>query len=138
MLYKVEAHTIFRLHVGLGFIKVGILPKENIQQVDFALSVYSETGFNGYRLSQEFKHTFAGADEENPKPVVDFVGPFGSAHTLIKPNKIGVYDSMQFHPVLSSNPALTKYFWVLLVFGASLLAVPSVRDLNKKRAEGQA
>ena len=39
--------------------KVGIIPKENIQQVDFAFNIYGTTGYEGYKLSQEFKQTFA-------------------------------------------------------------------------------
>jgi uncharacterized protein (DUF2235 family) len=51
------AHTA-RVVAGMIY-KVGILPKENIQQVDFAFNVYGTTGYHGYKLSREFKETFA-------------------------------------------------------------------------------
>lgn len=39
--------------------KVGLLPADNIQQVNFAFSVYQMTGDKGRELSREFKKTFA-------------------------------------------------------------------------------
>jgi hypothetical protein len=46
------------MHVGLGFIKIGILPSDNTQQVDLAFSLYSDIGFRGNSLSHGFKRAF--------------------------------------------------------------------------------
>ncbi|KAF8623792.1 hypothetical protein AX17_007295 [Amanita inopinata Kibby_2008] len=51
------AHTA-RVIAGMLY-KVGILPRHNIEQVDFAFNIYSTTGYKGYLLSKEFKETFA-------------------------------------------------------------------------------
>lgn len=36
-------------------MKVGLLPKESVQQVDFAFDVYMTTGHDGDELSRDFK-----------------------------------------------------------------------------------
>ena len=63
MVYKVRP-TLLSLvcrDTSIFFFKVGILPKENIQQVDFAFHIYTTTGYQGFKLSREFKLTFAYA-----------------------------------------------------------------------------
>ncbi|KAF8335121.1 hypothetical protein F5887DRAFT_989621 [Amanita rubescens] len=60
------AHTA-RVLAGMIY-KVGILPRENLQQVDFAFNLYMTTGLHGYELSREFKLTFAS------DVCIDFVG----------------------------------------------------------------
>lgn len=42
-------------------MKVGLLPKESVQQVDFAFDVYMTTGHDGDELSRDFKKSFAYA-----------------------------------------------------------------------------
>lgn len=39
--------------------QVGLLPMDNIEQLDFAFSIYQTTGRRGVLLSSEFKETFA-------------------------------------------------------------------------------
>lgn len=42
-------------------MEVGLLPKESVQQVDFAFDTYMTTGNEGYKLSRGFKKSFAYA-----------------------------------------------------------------------------
>ncbi|KAF8630027.1 hypothetical protein AX15_003142 [Amanita polypyramis BW_CC] len=87
------AHTA-RVVAGMLY-KVGILPKENIQQVDFAFSIYSITGLQGYKLSQEFKKTFASSVD------IEFVGVWDTV------SSVGIVP--QSHPYTSINYAVKVF-----------------------------
>ncbi|KAF8797697.1 hypothetical protein BYT27DRAFT_7152322 [Phlegmacium glaucopus] len=66
---------IARAVMGMLY-KVGILPPDNFQQIDFAFSVYQMTGDEGRDLSREFKRTFAF-------PVtVEFVGVWDTVSSV--------------------------------------------------------
>ncbi|KAK2467677.1 hypothetical protein APHAL10511_000532 [Amanita phalloides] len=87
------AHTA-RVVAGMLY-KIGIIPKENIQQVDFAFNIYGTTGYAGYKLSREFKQTFAS-------PVsVDFVGVWDTV------SSVGLIPQM--HPYTSINYAVKTF-----------------------------
>ncbi|KAF8630318.1 hypothetical protein AX15_002991 [Amanita polypyramis BW_CC] len=87
------AHTA-RVVAGMLY-KVGIIPKENMEQVDFAFSVYSTTGYEGYKLSREFKNTFAS-------PVsVEFVGVWDTV------SSVGIIPRV--HPYTSINYAVKTF-----------------------------
>ncbi|KIL60381.1 hypothetical protein M378DRAFT_130749 [Amanita muscaria Koide BX008] len=92
------AHTA-RVVAGMVY-KVGVLPKENIQQVDFAFSIYSTTGYNGYKLSQEFKRTFTPASAYH-QVSVDFVGVWDTV------SSVGIIPKV--HPYTSVNYAVKKF-----------------------------
>ncbi|KAF8332492.1 hypothetical protein F5887DRAFT_45647 [Amanita rubescens] len=81
------AHTA-RVVSGMIY-KVGILPKENFQQVDFAFNTYMTTGYQGYKLSREFKLTFASHVD------IDFVGVWDTV------SSVGIIP--QTHPYTSMN-----------------------------------
>lgn len=53
------SHDLIHSLQHLLSLQVGLLPPDNIQQVDFAFSVYEMTGDKGRDLSREFKKTFA-------------------------------------------------------------------------------
>ncbi|KAM6494616.1 Uncharacterized alpha/beta hydrolase domain (DUF2235) domain containing protein [Amanita muscaria] len=86
------AHTA-RVVAGMVY-KVGVLPKENIQQVDFAFSIYSTTGYNGYKLSQEFKRTFTPATAHQVS--VDFVGVWDTVSSVGIIPKVNPYTSVNY------------------------------------------
>ncbi|KAF8326159.1 hypothetical protein F5887DRAFT_1139000 [Amanita rubescens] len=81
------AHTA-RVVAGMIY-KVGILPRENLQQVDFAFNIYMTTGYQGYKLSREFKLTFASHVD------IDFVGVWDTV------SSVGLIP--QTHPYTSIN-----------------------------------
>ncbi|KAF8723155.1 hypothetical protein AX14_009515 [Amanita brunnescens Koide BX004] len=81
------AHTA-RVVAGMIY-KVGILPRENLQQVDFAFNIYMTTGYEGYKLSREFKLTFASHVD------IDFVGVWDTV------SSVGIIP--QTHPYTSIN-----------------------------------
>ncbi|KAK2467670.1 hypothetical protein APHAL10511_000525 [Amanita phalloides] len=87
------AHTA-RVVAGMLY-KVGVLPKENIQQVDFAFNIYMTTGYQGYKLSKEFKETFASPAD------IEFVGVWDTV------SSVGIIPQM--HPYTSINYAV-KHF----------------------------
>jgi uncharacterized protein (DUF2235 family) len=91
------AHTA-RVVAGMVY-KVGILPKENIQQVDFAFNVYGSTGHHGYRLGREFKWTFTPT--ASPPVSVDFVGVWDTV------SSVGIVPQM--HPYTSVNYAVKTF-----------------------------
>jgi len=75
--------------------KVGVLPAHNDQQLDFAFTIYQTRGNAGYRLSREFKKTFA-------TPVtVEFVGAWDTV------SSVGIIP--RSHPYTSVNYAV-KHF----------------------------
>ncbi|KAF8797700.1 hypothetical protein BYT27DRAFT_6927925 [Phlegmacium glaucopus] len=83
-----------RVIMGMLY-KVGILPPDNIQQVDFAFSVYQMTGLEGTTLGREFKATFA-------LPVtVEFVGVWDTV------SSVGLIP--RAHPYTSVNYAVRTF-----------------------------
>ncbi|KDR69939.1 hypothetical protein GALMADRAFT_160118 [Galerina marginata CBS 339.88] len=81
------AHTA-QVLAGMLY-KVGLLPPDNDQQVDFAFSVYQTTGPHGIELSKEFKRTFA------IPVVVEFLGVWDTVAS------VGIIP--QSHPYTSVN-----------------------------------
>lgn len=60
MIYKVRRTHCFESDgVHLTSFKVGILAKDNIDHVHFAFDTYMTTGYEGYKLSRDFKQNFA-------------------------------------------------------------------------------
>ncbi|KAM6494785.1 Uncharacterized alpha/beta hydrolase domain (DUF2235) domain containing protein [Amanita muscaria] len=77
--------------------KVGILQKNNPQHVDLAFDAFATTGYQGYKISREFKETFSIPNS----PSVDFVGAWDtvtSASTI--PNT---------HPYTAVNYAVKSF-----------------------------
>lgn len=79
--------------------KVGILPKENLQQLDFAFNIYATTGYKGYKLGQDFKRTFSSRWQSNFS--VDFVGVWDT------PSAVGILPSTL--PYTSVNYSVKKF-----------------------------
>lgn len=83
-----------RVIMGMLY-KIGILPPDNIQQVDFAFSVYQMTGMEGSTLSREFKATFAMS------VTVEFVGVWDTV------SSVGIIP--RAHPYTSVNYAVKTF-----------------------------
>ena len=59
MIYKVNSPESYIRAWLTALSKVGILRKDNFQQIDFAYNIYMTTGHHGHKISREFKTTFA-------------------------------------------------------------------------------
>ncbi|KAF8687853.1 hypothetical protein AX14_003639 [Amanita brunnescens Koide BX004] len=81
------AHTA-RVLAGMIY-KVGIVRKDNFQQIDFAYNIYMTTGSHGHNISREFKTTFA------TPAYVDFLGIWDTV------SSVGLIS--QSHPFTSVN-----------------------------------
>ncbi|KAF8325512.1 hypothetical protein F5887DRAFT_248465 [Amanita rubescens] len=75
--------------------KVGLLPKERVQQVDFAFDTYMTTGHEGYKLSRAFKKSFAS------HVGIEFVGVWDTV------SSVGIVPKT--HPCTSNNYSV-KHF----------------------------
>ncbi|KAF8326176.1 hypothetical protein F5887DRAFT_233355, partial [Amanita rubescens] len=75
--------------------KVGLLPKESVQQVDFAFDTYMTTGREGYKLSRDFKKSFASPVD------IEFVGVWDTI------SSVGI--GPKTHPCRSNNYSV-KHF----------------------------
>ncbi|KAF8344878.1 hypothetical protein F5887DRAFT_969295 [Amanita rubescens] len=82
------AHTA-RVVAGMVY-KVGILSRENLQQVDFAFNIYMTTGPYGYKLSREFKLTFAS------HVCIDFVGVWDTVASVGLIPRVHPYTSVNY------------------------------------------
>ncbi|KAM6494621.1 Uncharacterized alpha/beta hydrolase domain (DUF2235) domain containing protein [Amanita muscaria] len=83
-----------RVLAGMVY-KVGLLPKANMQQLDFAFSIYNTAGYDGYKRSLEFKRTFT----HHYQVSVDFVGVWDSVVGLVP----------KAYPYTSVNYAMKKF-----------------------------
>ncbi|KIL71131.1 hypothetical protein M378DRAFT_65731 [Amanita muscaria Koide BX008] len=80
------AHTA-RAVAGMVY-KVGIISKENVQQIEFALGVNNTSGYYGHHLSHEFKSTFS--------PQVHFVGVWDTVASVGIIQRPNPYTSLEY------------------------------------------